>query len=95
MWSVGCIFAEMLGGKPLFKGRDYVDQLNQILGILGTPDEETLRRVGSERVNMHYYLWIYIRILMNMLLGSSLYSESTENADDSIFTTLSKGKSFR
>ncbi len=55
MWSVGCIFAEMLGGKPLFKGRDYVDQLNQILGILGTPDEETLRRVGSERVNI---LWI-------------------------------------
>lgn len=67
MWSVGCIFAEMLGGKPLFKGRDCksmhiqswaithlmhldVDQLNQILGILGTPDEETLRRVGSERV---------------------------------------------
>jgi mitogen-activated protein kinase 7 len=50
MWSVGCIFAEMLGGKPLFKGRDYVDQLNQILQILGTPDEATLRRVGSERV---------------------------------------------
>jgi mitogen-activated protein kinase 7 len=51
MWSVGCIFAEMLGGKPLFKGRDYVDQLNQILQILGTPDEATLRRVGSERVS--------------------------------------------
>ncbi|RUS13765.1 kinase-like domain-containing protein, partial [Jimgerdemannia flammicorona] len=61
MWSVGCIFAEMLGGKPLFKGRDCilldsvyfilffdVDQLNQILGILGTPDETTLKRVGSE-----------------------------------------------
>ena len=27
-----------------------VDQLNKILGILGTPDEETLCRVGSERV---------------------------------------------
>ncbi|KAI8330629.1 MAP kinase, partial [Chlamydoabsidia padenii] len=53
MWSVGCIFAEMLGGKPLFKGRDYVDQLNQILGILGTPDEETLQRVGSERAQMY------------------------------------------
>jgi serine/threonine protein kinase len=50
MWSVGCIFAELLGGKPLFKGRDYVDQLNQILYILGTPDDTTLRRIGSERV---------------------------------------------
>jgi len=49
MWSVGCILAELLGGKPLFKGRDYVDQLNQILSILGTPDDETLTRIGSDR----------------------------------------------
>lgn len=53
MWSVGCIFAELLGGKPLFKGRDYVDQLNQILHVLGTPDDETLRRVASERAQMY------------------------------------------
>jgi serine/threonine protein kinase len=50
MWSVGCILAELLGGKPIFKGRDYVDQLNQILHFLGTPSEDTLRRVGSPRV---------------------------------------------
>ncbi|KAJ1735559.1 mitogen activated protein kinase [Coemansia sp. RSA 1939] len=53
MWSVGCIFAELLGGKPLFKGRDYVDQLNQILQILGTPDDATLSRIGSERAQMY------------------------------------------
>ncbi|KAG0021504.1 Mitogen-activated protein kinase [Entomortierella chlamydospora] len=47
-------------GKPLFKGRDYVDQLNQILQILGTPDEATLRRVGSERAQA------YIRSLPKM-----------------------------
>lgn len=28
----------------------YVDQLNQILHYLGTPSEDTLRRVGSPRV---------------------------------------------
>lgn len=39
----------MLGGKPFFKGRDYVDQLNQILHYLGTPDETTLSRIGSPR----------------------------------------------
>lgn len=49
MWSVGCILAELLGGRPFFKGRDYVDQLNQILHILGTPNEETLSRIGSSR----------------------------------------------
>lgn len=49
MWSVGCILAELLGGRPFFKGRDYVDQLNQILHILGTPNEETLARIGSPR----------------------------------------------
>jgi mitogen-activated protein kinase 7 len=38
-----------LGGRPFFKGRDYVDQLNQILHILGTPNEETLSRIGSPR----------------------------------------------
>lgn len=49
VWSVGCILAELLGSRPFFKGRDYVDQLNQILQILGTPNEVTLARIGSSR----------------------------------------------
>ncbi|KAJ1565661.1 Mitogen-activated protein kinase, partial [Nowakowskiella sp. JEL0078] len=53
MWSVGCVFAELLGSKPLFKGKDYVDQLNQILHVLGTPDNETLERIGSERAQLY------------------------------------------
>lgn len=78
MWSVGCIFAEMLGGKPLFKGRDYVDQLNQILQILGTPDEATLRRVGSERAQA------YIRSLPRMpkIHFSQLYPNASPLAID-------------
>ncbi|KAI3632014.1 hypothetical protein MIR68_009850 [Amoeboaphelidium protococcarum] len=49
IWSVGCIFAEMLGGKVLFPGKDYVHQLNLILQIVGTPSDETIRRIGSPR----------------------------------------------
>jgi mitogen-activated protein kinase 7 len=51
---VGCILAELLGGRPFFKGRDYVDQLNQILHYLGTPSEETLSRIGSQRVSFFF-----------------------------------------
>ncbi|KAI7862613.1 kinase-like domain-containing protein [Spinellus fusiger] len=39
MWSVGCIFAELLGRKVLFRGNDYVDQLHKIVGILGLPED--------------------------------------------------------
>jgi negative regulator of PHO system len=40
----------MISGVPLFRGRDNNDQLNQILRILGTPDEATLRKLASESV---------------------------------------------
>lgn len=37
VWSVGCIFAEMLKRKPLFNGNHYIQQLNLIFQTLGTP----------------------------------------------------------
>ncbi|KAL0370275.1 UNVERIFIED_CONTAM: Cyclin-dependent kinase C-2 [Sesamum angustifolium] len=40
MWSVGCIFAELLNGKPIFPGKDEPEQLNKIFDICGTPNEE-------------------------------------------------------
>lgn len=49
VWSVGCILAELLGGKPFFKGETPFDQLNRILRVLGSPSEEALEHVGSER----------------------------------------------
>ncbi|XP_078172311.1 cyclin-dependent kinase C-2-like [Carex rostrata] len=39
MWSVGCVFAELLLGKPIFPGEDEMDQLKKIFEICGTPDE--------------------------------------------------------
>jgi len=40
IWSAGCIFSEMITGKPLFAGKDTSDQLLRIFKILGTPNEE-------------------------------------------------------
>ncbi|KAL7720379.1 cyclin-dependent kinase [Entamoeba marina] len=38
IWSVGAIYAEMLIGRPIFKGENETDQLLKILNVLGTPD---------------------------------------------------------
>ncbi|KAK9729802.1 Protein kinase domain [Popillia japonica] len=40
MWSVGCIFAELLLMNALFPGKSEVDQLNRVFKDLGTPNEK-------------------------------------------------------
>jgi serine/threonine protein kinase len=49
IWSVGCIFAEMLGRKAIFPGRDYIDQLISVCNIVGTPTKEQYEHIGSEQ----------------------------------------------
>ena len=49
MWSVGCVLAEMLSGKPLFPGRDYHHQLSIILDVLGTPSLDDFYAISSHR----------------------------------------------
>nr|CCA19390.1 cell division protein kinase putative [Albugo laibachii Nc14] len=41
IWSVGCIFAEMILGKPFFTGISEIDQLFQIFSKLSTPSSGT------------------------------------------------------
>ncbi|GBG76729.1 hypothetical protein CBR_g22947 [Chara braunii] len=42
VWSVGCIFMELLIRRPIFPGRDYAQQLRLITELLGSPDEAEL-----------------------------------------------------
>jgi mitogen-activated protein kinase 1/3 len=49
IWSVGCIFAELLARSPLFPGEDYIAQLRLICDKLGRPSERDLDFVTSER----------------------------------------------
>ena len=53
IWSVGCIFAEMLGRRQLFPGKNYLNQLQLILSVIGTPTEEYIKRIGSEKVKAY------------------------------------------
>jgi serine/threonine protein kinase len=47
IWSVGCIFAELLGRRVLFPGRNYLNQIELILSILGTPNDSDIK--GCEK----------------------------------------------
>ena len=38
---MGCIFAEIMTRKPLFKGESEIEQLQKIFSLLGTPTPET------------------------------------------------------
>mgnify|MGYP004732922019 FL=1 len=49
VWSVGCIMAELLNRRVLFKGTTYINQLQLICNLLGLPEEKDLDFVTNER----------------------------------------------
>ncbi|CAM8993761.1 unnamed protein product [Rhodiola kirilowii] len=53
IWSVGCIFAEVLLGKPLFPGKSIVHQLDLITDLLGTPSTETISGVRNDKARKY------------------------------------------
>lgn len=54
MWSVACIFAELVTNQPLFPGDSELQQLLHIFRLLGTPSEEVWPGV-NQLPNWHEY----------------------------------------
>jgi len=46
IWSQGCVLAELLLGTPIFPGTSGVDQLVEIIKVLGTPTKEELKHMN-------------------------------------------------
>lgn len=46
IWSAGCVMAELLLGQPIFPGDSGVDQLVEIIKVLGTPTKEQIREMN-------------------------------------------------
>ena len=46
IWSAGCVLAEMILGKPLYSGRNTLEQLHEIIKINGTPSNKDWEAMG-------------------------------------------------
>jgi len=54
IWSEGCVGAELLLGQPLFPGDSGVDQLVEIIKVLGTPTKEEIRSMNSNYIEFKF-----------------------------------------
>ncbi|KAF8077130.1 hypothetical protein N665_1060s0009 [Sinapis alba] len=53
IWSVGCIFMEILRRETLFPGKDYVQQLKLITELIGSPDDSDLDFLKSDNARKY------------------------------------------
>lgn len=68
IWSAGCIFAEMMGRTPIFPGNHYLDQMDRIIAVLGTPQRDDLPITLDEKT------WGYLqKNIVSKMSFSDLY----------------------
>lgn len=54
VWSAGCVLAELLLGQPIFPGDSGVDQLVEIIKVLGTPTKEQIREMNRNYTEFRF-----------------------------------------
>ncbi|KAJ7502293.1 CMGC/MAPK protein kinase [Mycena galericulata] len=84
IWSVGCILAELLIGRPLFPGKDYLNQLNSILNMLGTPTLDELYAITTN-LSLRYMSRLVMRKGMPFC---NLFPHASDDLIDFLSNTL-------
>ncbi|CDP18308.1 unnamed protein product [Coffea canephora] len=94
LWSVGCVFAELLVGKPILQGRTEVEQLHKIFKLCGSPPDDYWKKSKLPHATLfkpqHPYessLWETLKdlpkaavILIETLLSVEPYKRGTASA---------------
>ncbi|KAF3843156.1 hypothetical protein F7725_002005 [Dissostichus mawsoni] len=72
VWSAGCVLAELLLGQPIFPGDSGVDQLVEIIKVLGTPTREQIREMNPNYTEFKFpqikaHPWTKSRLPVSLL----------------------------
>lgn len=86
MWSIGCVFAELLMGEPIFKGNNEKEQVQEIFTICGSPNENTWPGISL----FPSYEYLMPRNTFDNNLKLSITSKSKSPIDDITFDLIQK-----
>lgn len=54
IWSLGCVLAELLLGQPIFPGETGIDQLVEIIKVIGSPTQQELRSMNQNYMDFKF-----------------------------------------
>ncbi|MCO5587096.1 hypothetical protein L7F22_041042 [Adiantum nelumboides] len=75
IWSIGCIFAEVLLERPLFSGRNVINQLDLITDLLGTPPGDVIaRETGIANARYELLSLLHLMAMLGLSQANSLFS---------------------
>mmetsp|Transcript_35733 Transcript_35733/g.114443 ORF Transcript_35733/g.114443 Transcript_35733/m.114443 type:complete len:375 (-) Transcript_35733:225-1349(-) len=81
VWSVGCIHCELIGRKPIFTGKDHLDQIKKILMVIGTPTEEDLHWLPPRSPARNFIKKVPV---CSKQPWATIYPKATKNGIDAI-----------
>lgn len=76
VWSTGCVIAELVLGQPLFPGESAVDQIVEIIKILGTPNKNQILAMNPDYTEFRFpiikpYPWP--KVFKNKVMPEDFY----------------------
>ncbi|CAD6194874.1 unnamed protein product [Caenorhabditis auriculariae] len=80
VWSIGCIFGELIRGRVLFPGGDHIDQWNRIIEQLGTPERSFLERLQPTVRNYVENRPRYQSTPFEVLFSDNMFPPSADSA---------------
>ena len=76
VWSIGCIFAELICKKKMFVGNEFKTQFMSIIELLGSPNQEFVQRLHPDMQASLRNTQFYSPIPWNTLFPNSMFLEN-------------------